>query len=122
MQKHKTGALCVVNEKKRLAGILTERDVILKGLVKGKTWQKIPVGMIMTKNPFFLHKDDLVSVAMHNMHFGGYRNIPLLDRREKVWGLVTDQNVMKYFMDHLPVEIDNILDEPFTGEHIREGA
>lgn len=122
MKANKMGVVCVVNGKNKLKGILTERDIVLKALNKDKNWQDIPVKMLMTQKPFYLHKDDSVVLAMHNMHIGGYRNIPILDSNENIISLVTIQNVMKYLMDQFPKEIDNILDEPFTGEHIREGA
>lgn len=122
MRENKMGVVCVVNGKKTLKGILTERDIVLKGLNKDKNWQDIPVKMLMTQKPFFLHKDDSLALAMHNMHIGGYRNIPIVDSQENIVAVVTIQNVMKYLMDQFPKEIDNILDEPYTGEHIREGA
>ena len=122
MQANKMGVVCVTNGKDKLKGIVTERDIVLKGLGKGKRWEDIPVKSIMTPKPFFLHKDDPLVLAMHNMHIGGYRNIPVLDSHEHVTAVITIQNVMKYLMDQFPKEIDNILDEPFTGEHFRESA
>jgi CBS domain-containing protein len=122
MQANKIGAVCIVNKKKELTGIITERDIILKGLAKNKNWQEIPVKNLMSPKPFSLHREDPLVLAMHNMHIGGYRNIPILDNDGKIESLITIQNVMKYLMDQFPVEIDNIIDEPFTGEHIREGA
>ncbi len=122
MKANKMGVVCVVNGKNKLKGILTERDIILKALNKDKNWQDIPVKMLMTQKPFYLHKDDAVVLAMHNMHIGGYRNIPILDSQENIISLLTIQNLMKYLMDQFPKEIDNILDEPYTGEHVREGA
>ena len=122
MQANNIGVVCVVNGKKELVGILTERDVVLRVLGKDKDWQEVKIKTVMTQRPFFLHRDDPLVLAMHNMHIGGYRNIPILDSKEKIVAVITIQNVMKYLMDQFPVEIDNIIDEPFTGEHIREGA
>ncbi len=122
MQANKMGAVCIVNKNKQLTGILTERDVVLKGLGKNKNWSEIPIKSIMTNNPFSLHKDDPLVLAMHNMHIGGYRNIPILDSDENVINTLTIQNVAKYLMDQFPKEIDNIPDEPFTGDHIREAG
>jgi len=122
MQANKIGAVIIVNKKKELTGIITERDIILKGLAKNKNWQEIPVKNLMSPKPFSLHKEDPLVLAMHNMHIGGYRNIPILDSDGNIVNLITSQNVIKYLIDQFPVEIDNIIDEPFTGEHIREGA
>jgi CBS domain containing-hemolysin-like protein len=91
-------------------------------LAKNKNWQEIPIKSVMSPKPFFLHKSDPLVLAMHNMHIGGYRNIPILDDRGNIESLITIQNVMKYLMDYFPKEVDNIIDEPFTGEHVRESG
>ena len=60
-----------------LAGIFTERDVLLK--LAGRPLDDTPVREVMTPDPVVLRDQDSVAVAIHKMAVGGFRHIPLVD-------------------------------------------
>ena len=122
MQDNKIGSLVVVNKEGKVAGILTERDFLNKVLGKIKNWEKEPVSTAMTADPFCLQSDDMIAHVMHNMHIGGYRHIPIVDDNGKPSLVVSVKDVVSFIFEQFPAEIDNILDEPFKGKHVREGA
>ncbi|RLA61853.1 MAG: hypothetical protein DRQ88_10725 [Epsilonproteobacteria bacterium] len=122
MQKNEGGSLVIVNKKNNVLGILTERDFLMKVLGKVKNWENEPVTTAMTPDPFCLHCNDIIAHVMHNMHIGGYRHIPVVDNDDKAILIVSIKDVVSFIFEQFPTEIDNILDEPFKGKHIREGA
>ena len=122
MQDNHGGSLVIVNKKGQVVGILTERDFLMKVLGKVKNWEKEPVTTFMTSDPFCLHCEDMIAHVMHNMHIGGYRHIPIVDENNKPMLIVSIKDVVSFIFEQFPAEIDNILDAPFKGKHVREGA
>jgi signal-transduction protein with cAMP-binding, CBS, and nucleotidyltransferase domain len=122
MQENEGGSLVIVDKDGKVSGILTERDFLMKVLGKVKNWEKEPVSSAMTPDPFCLQCEDMIAHVMHNMHIGGYRHIPIVDNEGKPILIVSVKDVVSFIFEQFPAEIDNILDEPFKGKHVREGA
>jgi CBS domain-containing protein len=61
----------------RLAGIVTERDVVLK--LADKRLAAFDVRDVMTRDPVVLRPDDTLAIAIHKMAVGGFRHIPVID-------------------------------------------
>ena len=122
MQSNNGGSILIVDEKNQVKGILTERDILMKVLGKEKDWENVSVNSVMTPGPLCLHEEDKIAHVMHNMHIGGYRHIPILNEKGHPVHMVSIKDVISFVFEQFPTEIDNILDEPFRGEHVREGA
>lgn len=122
MQDNGGGSLVITDKAGKVVGILTERDFLMKVLGKVKNWEKEPVNIAMTRDPFCLQCDDMIAHVMHNMHIGGYRHIPIIDQDGKPSFMVSVKDVVSFIFEQFPAEINNILDEPFKGKHLREGA
>src|SRR4029450_8065999 len=73
MREHHVGCVLAL-EDGRLAGILTERDLLLK--LEDADLSR-PVRDLMTPDPEVLHPDDPIVYALHRMSVGGYRHVPL---------------------------------------------
>jgi CBS domain-containing protein len=83
----------VVLEEGKIAGILTERDV-LHFVASDSFDLSAPVGQIMTKNIIIgAPQDDLQSVA-HTMTEKRFRHLPVIEQ-EKLIGIVTIGDVLK---------------------------
>src|SRR5688572_11549548 len=78
MREHHVGCVLVV-EGERLAGILTERDLLLK---MENADLSAPVSRFMTPDPETLEIDDPIVWALNRMSVGGYRHVPLVDRED----------------------------------------
>ncbi|MDP3767937.1 MAG: CBS domain-containing protein, partial [Dehalococcoidia bacterium] len=81
MQERETGCV-LVKEGAHLAGILTERDVLLKAAGDKVDLNAIAVRDIMTPDPVVLRDDDTLAVALHKMSIGGFRHIPVVSAGE----------------------------------------
>lgn len=122
MNEKKIGSILIVNEKGKVQGILTERDLLTKVVGKITNLSKTPISKVMTLNPVCLKENDIILYAMNNMYIGGYRHIPIVDNEDKAIGIISIKDVMSYLLEIFSKEISNSTNEPFRGEKLREGA
>ena len=115
------GSIIIVNNRK-LSGIVTERDILLKVAGLPIDLQKETVKSIMTSNPTSLLGSDMIAYVMNNMHVGGYRHVPIVDEHNVPISMISIKDVMSFILEYFPEEIQNITGEPFRGEHLRESA
>ena len=72
----KVGAVMVV-EGERLIGIFTERDALNRVLTPGLDPDRTPLSQVMTADPQTVTADHSLGYALHLMHIGGYRHMPV---------------------------------------------
>jgi CBS domain-containing protein len=118
MQRGHVGAV-VITEQQKLAGILTERDLLMKMLGKQEDSRDRPVTEIMTANPECLRKGDELVYLMNAMHVGGFRHMPIVDENDVPLHVVSLRSVLAYLLDQFSDEIKNIPPAPFRGERKR---
>lgn len=106
-----------------VAGILTERDVLMRLLGKGIDPGRTKVDAVMTTDPEQLHVEDPVGYAMNKMAIGGYRHIPIVDSARKPVGVLSVRRIIRYLADFFPQDVINLPHSPdaATGRD-RDGA
>ncbi len=89
------GCVLICGPDKRLLGIASIRDILLKvaGIVKDPA--KFPVKNIMTPKPECLEKDAPLSFALHKMAIGRFRHVPVLDNGIPI-GVVSTRDMIEY--------------------------
>ena len=92
------GCVLVCDEKKRLLGIASIRDILFKvaGIVKDP--DKYLVEKIMTAKPECLEKDAPLSFALHKMAIGRFRHVPVLDNGIPI-GVVSTRDMIEYLTE-----------------------
>ena len=105
-----------------LAGIFTERDILMKLINKKIDYMKVSVGDVMTHSPEVLHLDDTIAYAMNMMSVGGYRHLPVVDERKKPLSILSVKDIVAYIVEHFPDEILNLPPKPLRSTSEREGA
>ena len=78
MKQHKVGAVLVVDEE-RLVGIFTERDGLYRVVAEQRDTRKTTLADVMTPNPQTVHPDEPFPRALHLMHTGGFRHVPVVE-------------------------------------------
>ncbi len=122
MQKNNIGSVVIV-EGKKVVGILTERDILMKVIGKISDYKKVLVAEIMTKNPICLHPSDDIIYVMNNMHIGHFRHIPLVDQKGELFSMISVRDVLDYFFNNFSKEITNTTSQPYRGpKNPEEGA
>jgi CBS domain-containing protein len=76
MAQHDIGAVLIVEASGALVGILTERDILFRGVAR--EFQQHPVRDAMTRRPESVRDTDSLALALHKMDCGGYRHLPVV--------------------------------------------
>jgi len=99
MKEKRTGCVLVVDGSS-LAGIFTERDLLLKLAGSGKKLDQIPISEVMTAEPETVEGADSIRFALHKMSIGGFRHIPITSKG-KLEGLITAKDVLRFLAREL---------------------
>ena len=87
MQQHRVGAIVVVNELHQLLGIFTGRDAV-RLLAEGRNPAHTHLDAVMTRDPTHLPPGHNSLEALHLMHDGGFRHVPVVEHG-RVVGVVS---------------------------------
>ena len=120
MREHGGDAI-LVKENGRIAGILTERDVLTR-VFGGQVDEARPVSDFMTSDPHTLSADASLLEALQAMESGHYRNVPLVEQDGTVVGLLRQQDVIEFIAEAYPQEILNLPPRPHQLMDQPEGA
>lgn len=93
MQTQGVGAVLVVDDG-RLAGICTERDVVVDVVAAGLDARLTPVSAVMTADPVAVGPDMPFGHALHLMFEGGFRHVPVLNRAGELLGVVSARDAL----------------------------
>jgi CBS domain-containing protein len=102
------GAVAVLDEKQRVAGVFTERDVLrrlsLSGLDPGQT----PVREIMTTPVEMATLSTTAGEALATMVERHYRHLPIVDDDGRLLGMLSIRNVLQARIDTLTRQLDRV--------------
>lgn len=79
----------VVRRDDQLYGILTDRDIVIRGLAEGCDPARTPIGQICSKDLLTARPDDPVHHAVELMRQRTIRRLPVLDDSGHVVGIVS---------------------------------
>lgn len=111
----------LVCEGKKLLGILTERDILLRIFGEEGNQDK-PVGDMMTANPVTVHLDDVIAEAVKKMRSGTYRHLPIVDSDGCPIGILSMKHIVHFLVEHFPEEVYNLTPNPDEALPAPEGA
>ncbi len=97
------GSVMVV-EKDALVGIFTERDALFRVLAGGLDPDRTKVGEVMTADPQTITPDRPLVNALHLMHDGGFRHMPVVENGAPV-GMVSIRDAMAIDLMRLETEL-----------------
>ena len=115
MREHRIGCVLVV-EGDRLAGIITERDLLLK---LDRTDLTPPIRNFMTPDPEVLAPEDPIVYALNKMSVGGFRHVPLVDAEHRPVGIVSVKDIVDYIVDFFPNDVLTVPPNPDRGQPLR---
>ncbi|WP_179134023.1 DRTGG domain-containing protein [Halobacillus massiliensis] len=95
----------VVDNKNRVVGIVTSKDVINKD-------SSLAIEKVMTKNPMTVQVTTSLTNAAHVMVWEGIELMPVVDQSHKLQGIVSRQDVLK--------ALQNLQRQPQIGETIED--
>jgi CBS domain-containing protein len=119
MRQHAYGAV-VVTRAGKVAGIVTERDLLVRIIGVVKDFDRLPVTEAMTPDPITLRQGDPIVYVMHNMQTGGYRHVPIVDQENRPVSIVSIKDVVRFVLSYFP-DVYNVTPQPYRGRVRREG-
>lgn len=120
MREEESGYLLICDDG-RLHGIFTERDLVKRVLAKGVGLNEA-VAPYMTAHPATIRLNDPIGWAIHTMHRGHYRHLPVVDESGQPVGVLSVKNIVHYLVEHIPSAVYNLPPEPGRVQGAREGA
>ena len=91
MADNNVGAVAVI-ENGHLAGILTERDIVFRGVGRGLPVDGTPAAEVMTSDPVTVEIDDPISDALAAKLGDAFRHLPVMENGQVV-GLLSYRDI-----------------------------
>ena len=109
LSKHRIGAVVIRGAGGRLAGILSERDIVRALAEHGSNALSIQVAKVMTRNVTTCGEDDTIASLMEVMTAGKFRHVPVVTGSDLV-GLVSIGDVVKQRVGEIEQESEQLRD------------
>ena len=100
------GAVAILDENTRVAGIFTERDVLRRLSVSGRDPAQTPVREVMTTPVEMATLDTTPGQALATMVERHYRHLPIVDDDGRLLGMLSIRNVLQARIDALTRQLD----------------
>lgn len=101
MAEREIGAVLLMNEDGLVAGIFTERDLLMRVVKAGLDVRTTPLSLVMTRNVRFVTPGTTIEAAMALMHLQRHRHLLVIDG-PKVHGLVSMRDLVFQIVRHGP--------------------
>ncbi|MDQ3379637.1 MAG: CBS domain-containing protein [Actinomycetota bacterium] len=92
MESEDIGAVPVVDGE-QLSGMITDRDIVIRAVAKGKNPDGMPVREIFSREVVTVGPDDDLSDALQLMASHQVRRLPVVDAENKLVGIVSQADV-----------------------------
>jgi len=100
------GAVVAVQPDGRIAGIVSERDIVRTLAQQGQAISCLRVAEVMTTEVLVCHETDDVQRVIKSMTERKVRHIPVVDGNHRMIGLVTISDILKSVLsDNLPPQV-----------------
>ncbi len=109
-----------VCEQERLVGLITDRDIVVRAIA-----QECPearIGDVMTREPLYCFEDEPVERALRTMQAKQVRRLPVLDRSERLVGIVALADVATECDARQSAEVIRGISEPAAPDRGSQSA
>ena len=106
MLDRNVGAVAVIDENHRVAGIFTERDVLLRLSLAESDPRKVSVREVMTTPVEMATPATTASEALATMVERHYRHLPIVDDDGRLLGMLSIRNLLQAQIDTLTRQLD----------------
>ena len=93
MADREVGAVLVMTEDRLVAGIFSERDLLVRVVRAGRDPASTPLSLVMTRDVRFVSPGTTTEAALALMHVLGFRHLLVIDGA-RVYGLVSMRDLV----------------------------
>ena len=104
LAEHRIGAVVITGADGRVAGILSERDIVRRIAQSGPDSLSADVQGIMTRNVVTCTADTTIDEVMARMTNGRFRHLPVIDAAERLVGVISIGDVIKKHVEDVEQE------------------
>jgi len=108
MNSRNVGTLIVLDEEAHPIGMITDRDLALRVVGKGRDAIETIVAEIMTRFPYSVSEETSIEDALTKMRSGGFRRLPVVDQNNKLIGVLTLDDILELLCEEFS-EIGKII-------------
>lgn len=105
-----------VGENDRLVGMITDRDIVLRAVAKGRD-AKTKVRDVMSDHIQYCFEDEDISSAAENMANLGVRRLAVLNRNKRLVGIVALSDVASCGESRATTRLLKVVAEPHHARH-----
>jgi CBS domain-containing protein len=109
LAQRRIGALVVTGPGRRIAGIISERDIVRVLDEKGTAVLDSPVADVMTRKVVICAQSETIAEIMERMTAGKFRHVPVVEQSTMV-GIISIGDVVKARLGELEREQDALRD------------
>jgi CBS domain-containing protein len=91
------GAVPIVNGGKRLAGIVSEHDLLV-AIDDGHQLARVTAGDIMTGNPYSVRTETTLATLVHVLRASDLVRVPVVDAKDKLVGIIARRDVLRTYL------------------------
>lgn len=103
LAEHRIGAIVAVDAAGRVAGIISERDVVRILGEKGPAVLAEPVSSVMTRAVVTCTTDETIPGVMERMTRGRFRHVPVVEG-DRLLGIISIGDVVKFRVEEMERE------------------
>jgi CBS domain-containing protein len=107
LARHKIGALVVVDQGQRIAGIVSERDIVRAIAEKGAQVLSEPLATVMTRSVVTCSESETVNDVMARMTRGRFRHLPVVEN-DRLTGIISIGDVVKARIEQVEREAEDM--------------
>ena len=107
MEKAKVGAILIIDDN-QLNGVFTERDLMMRVVLKDKNPESTPVTDVMTSPVLTVTKDGEPDDVLKRMQEKHIRHLPLVNADGDVEGMISIRHLLTEKVEHLTQELDSL--------------
>jgi CBS domain-containing protein len=93
MEERDIGAMPICGEDDRLKGMLTDRDIVVKALARGKDPATTRCGEFAQGNTVWIRAEASLEDALNRMRERAVKRMPVLDENKRLCGIVTEADI-----------------------------
>jgi CBS domain-containing protein len=91
------GAVPVVNDEKKLVGIVSEHD-LLAAIDDGHKLDVVRAGDIMTGNPYSVRPETTLGTLVHVLRASDLVRVPVVDANDRLVGIIARRDVLRTYL------------------------
>jgi CBS domain-containing protein len=93
MRDSDTGIVPVVDNGRKIIGLITDRDIVVRAIADGKDINNVRVNEVMSKQVRTVNEDSSVREALDVMSGAQVRRVPVVNRNNELVGIVSMKDI-----------------------------